>query len=74
MPGDDEDDGGLEDIRADDEYAILQMFLTYGRGKLFIFTLGAVATVLSRAMELVPAYILAVAIDSLFFDEEAFAI
>lgn len=70
----DDDDDGLEDVRADEEYAIIQMFASYGRGKLVIFSLGAVATVLSRAMELVPAYILAVAIDSLFFDEIPFAI
>ena len=70
----DEDSGGLEDIRADDEYAIFQMFIRYGRGRLGVFSLGAFATVVSRAMELVPAYLLAVAIDSLFFDEVAFTI
>ena len=68
----DDSNGGLEDIRADDEYAIIQMFFTYGRDKIGVFTLGAIATVVSRAMELVPAYVLAVAIDSLFFDEIVF--
>ncbi len=62
----------LADIRAEDEYAIWKMARRYGREKWLVFTIGGIATVLSRAMELVPAYILAVAIDSLFFDERAF--
>ena len=67
-------EGGLEDIRADDEFAIARMFREYGRGRIAIFSLGAVATVVSRAMELVPAYLLAIAIDSLFFDERPFGV
>ena len=68
------DAGTLDDIRAEDGYAIAHMFRRYGRDKLFVFSVGGVASVLSRAMELVPAYILAVAIDSLFFDERSFAL
>lgn len=70
----DSEDSGLTDIRADDEYAIIRMFFEYGRGKIGIFSLGALATVVSRGMELVPAYLLAIAIDSLFFDERPYGI
>ncbi|MCU4744697.1 hypothetical protein OB955_19640 [Halobacteria archaeon AArc-m2/3/4] len=58
-------DGSLDDIRAQDVNAIWRMFREYGRDKQFVFGVGAVASVLSRAMELVPAYILAVTIDTL---------
>ena len=66
------DDGTLEDIRADGTNAILRLFREYGRDKRLLFAVGGVASVGSRAMELVPAYVLAVAIDSLFFDERSF--
>ncbi|WP_276253241.1 ABC transporter ATP-binding protein [Halomontanus rarus] len=72
MPPETASDGSLDDIRAEDSNAIWRMFREYGRDKLLVFGVGGVASVLSRSMELVPAYILAVAIDSLFFDERAF--
>lgn len=71
-PASPEDEGTLGDIRADDQNAILHLFLEYARGKLSIFAIGGIASVLSRTMELVPAYLLAVTIDSLFFDERSF--
>ncbi|WP_114578854.1 ABC transporter ATP-binding protein [Saliphagus sp. LR7] len=67
-------DGSLDGIRATETNAIAGMFRTYGRDNLLLFGVGGVASVLSRAMELVPAYVLAVAIDSLFFDERAFSL
>ncbi|WP_207891659.1 ABC transporter ATP-binding protein [Natrarchaeobius halalkaliphilus] len=67
-------DGVFSDIRVEDERAVLRMFRQFGRKRLAYFVLGGLATIFARAMELVPAYILAVAIDSLFFDEQTFAI
>ena len=69
-----EEDGTLDDVRAEDAYAIFGMFRQYGRDKLLVFSVGAVASVVSRSMELVPAYLLAVAIDSLFTEEEPFGL
>jgi len=70
--GDDRDD--MADIRADDENAILQLFLTYGRDELPRLALGGVASILARFLELVPALILGVAIDSLFTGERSFRV
>jgi ATP-binding cassette, subfamily B, bacterial len=66
--------GSLDDIRAEGEHAILRLFREYGRDKRLLFVTGGLASVLSRSMELIPAYILAVAIDSLFFDEREFSL
>ncbi|RQH02671.1 ABC transporter ATP-binding protein [Natrarchaeobius oligotrophus] len=67
-------DGAFSEIRAEGERAVLRMFREFGGKRKLHFALGAIATIFARAMELVPAYVLAVAIDSLFFDEQAFAI
>jgi ATP-binding cassette subfamily B protein len=66
------EESDLDELRATDANAIRRLFLEYGRGEFPRFVLGGVASVLAMAMELVPAYILAVAIDSLFFDTRPF--
>ncbi len=65
-------DRGMEDIRADDENAIWKLFIRYGRNEWPQFTLGAIASILARALELVPAFILGLAIDGLFTQETRF--
>ncbi|MFB6176787.1 MAG: hypothetical protein ABEI99_06525, partial [Halobaculum sp.] len=70
--GDDGDDDEFADIRADDENALWRLFRTYGRGQLLRFVGGGVASVVRMSMELVPSLMLAVAIDSLFFDTSPF--
>jgi ATP-binding cassette subfamily B protein len=64
----------FEDLRAGEERALPRLFGEYGRGERARFTVGAGASLVSMAMELVPAYVLAVAIDSLFFDTRPFAL
>ena len=72
MPLGDTDDDAFEEIRAEEGNAILRMFREYGRERAALFGVGGLASVGSRAMELVPAYLLGVAIDALYFDQRAF--
>ena len=67
---DEEDE--FEELRADDGNAIVRLFMTYGKGQRWRFLLGAVASVGRMSLELVPSFMLAVAIDSLFFDTRPF--
>jgi ATP-binding cassette subfamily B protein len=68
------DDDEFELLRDGEHRALWRLFTEYGRGEFPQFVVGGVASVLAMLMELVPAYILAVAIDSLFFDTTPFAI
>jgi ATP-binding cassette subfamily B protein len=61
-------------LRAEDTQAMRRLFFQYGRGEFPQFVLGAIASILAMSMELVPAYILAVANHSLFFDTTPFAL
>jgi len=75
MPGSDSDDGDeFEDLRADEGNSILRLFLDYGRGQFFRFSVGGVASVFSTLMELVPAFLLGVAIDSFFSTNRPFSL
>jgi len=71
-----EEDGDDEfaEFRENVDHAMWGMLTDYGRDRLPVFALGTVASILSRALELVPAFVLGLAIDALFFDERAFTL
>jgi ABC-type multidrug transport system fused ATPase/permease subunit len=71
--GDDSDDE-FAALRAENANAIWRLFRDYGRDEAPRFVAGGVASVLQMTMELVPAFVLAVAIDALFFDTRPFAL
>jgi len=73
-PPDGDEDGEFEDIRAEDVNAIWELFKDYGRGQRFTFVVGAIASVLAVSMELVPAFLLGTAIDTLFAQSRPFTI
>ena len=64
----------FDDLRKEDVNAIWRLFIEYGRGHLPQFVIGALASVVQMGMELIPAYILSIAIDALFFDSRAFSL
>ncbi|WP_435102971.1 ABC transporter ATP-binding protein [Halarchaeum sp. P4] len=66
------DDDEFAEIRAEDGNAIWRLFREYGGGYRPQFAIGGTASVLSVAMELVPAYVLSVAIDTLFTNSRPF--
>jgi ATP-binding cassette subfamily B protein len=74
MPPSPSDDDEFEDLRAEDVNAIWELFKDYGRGQRSAFVLGAVASVVAVSMELVPAYLLGTAIDTLFTQSRPFTI
>ncbi len=69
----DEDDE-FADIRREDVNALWRLFREYGWAQAAKFAAGAVASVVRMLMELVPSLVLALAIDSLFFDTRPFGI
>jgi ATP-binding cassette subfamily B protein len=73
-PGDEDGADEFADMRDESGNAIVRLFREYGRARAGMFTLGGAASVLSMAMELVPALVLGAAIDALFFDEYAFGL
>ena len=69
------EDDDLDELRdAYDGYAMLAVIRRYGRGELPQFALGAVASVLSRSTELVPAFVIGVALDAIFSDARTFSL
>lgn len=52
--------------------AMWQLFTDYGRGYTLQFAVGGLASTLARLLELVPALVIAVAIDSLFTGQEPY--
>jgi ATP-binding cassette subfamily B protein len=69
-----QDDDVFEEVRVDDERALWHLFRSYGRSELPQFLLGGVASVISRSTELVPAFVLGIVIDSLFFNTRPFTL
>jgi len=66
MPPGGPDDDEFEELRADEGNAMVRLFDEYGRGQRLRFAVGGAASVVSTLMELVPAFLLGVAIDSFF--------
>ncbi|GAA0653702.1 ABC transporter ATP-binding protein [Salarchaeum japonicum] len=71
MPDDSDE---FADVRKTDVNAIWRLFREYGRAQAGTFAAGGAASVLQMLMELVPSFVLAVAIDSLFFDTRDFSL
>lgn len=67
-------DETFDQFRDNVDHAMPTILVRYGRRRIPLFIVGTVAGILTRALELVPAFILAVAIDSLFFDEAQFGL
>jgi len=70
--GGNDDADAFEDLRDSAERPMWRIFSEYGRGYTGEFALGAVASVVARFLELIPALVLGVAIDSLFAGDQAF--
>lgn len=68
------DDGTFESIRIENDAAMWRLFREYGRTDLPAFAVGSLASIVSRGMELVPAFVLGVAIDAIFFDRRRFTL
>ena len=71
-PGGPDDDDEFEDLRKEDVNAMVRLFLDYGRGQRLRFMVGGFASIFSTLMELVPAFLLGVAIDSFFSSGQPF--
>jgi len=69
-----ESDDEFADVRKTDVNAIWRLFGEYGREQAPVFVAGGLASVLQMLMELVPSFVLSVAIDSLFFDTRPFSL
>ena len=72
VPPSSPDDEEFEDLRRTDVNAMVRLFGEYGRGQRARFGLGGIASVFSTLMELVPAFLLGVAIDSFLSSSRPF--
>jgi ATP-binding cassette subfamily B protein len=72
--GGNDDAGAFEDLGEGVDRPMWQIFTDYGRGYVPEFSVGAVASIVARFLELVPALILATAIDSLFVGDQQFTL
>jgi len=72
--GGNDDAGAFEDLGEGVDRPMWQIFTDYGQGYVPEFTVGAVASIVARFLELVPALILATAIDSLFVGDQQFTL
>ncbi|WP_436907095.1 ABC transporter ATP-binding protein [Halosimplex marinum] len=70
--GGNDDADAFEDLRESAERPMWRIFTEYGRGYKGEFALGAVASIVARFFELIPALILGIAIDSLFAGTQPF--
>ncbi|WP_256546420.1 ABC transporter ATP-binding protein [Halobellus inordinatus] len=69
----DEDDP-FERQRERAENPMRRLFAEYGRENAFAFLIGLVSSVVARVLDLLPPILLAVAVDSIFFDERPFSL
>ena len=69
----DEDDP-FEEQRERAENPMRRLFDEYGRENAVAFVVGVVSSVVARALDLLPPVLLAVAVDSIFFDERPFSL
>ncbi len=60
-------------IEVEGDGSILRLFRKYGYEKKKYFLVGGISSVFSRVTELVPALVLGIAVDSLFFDTRPFS-
>jgi ATP-binding cassette subfamily B protein len=72
--GGNDDADAFEHLREGVDRPMWRIFSQYGRGYKGEFAIGAVASVVARFLELVPALVLGVAIDALFVGERPFTL
>jgi ATP-binding cassette subfamily B protein len=70
--GGNDDADAFEDLRESADRPMWEIFTEYGRDYKGEFALGAVASIVARFFELIPALILGIAIDSLFAGTQPF--
>ncbi|MFB6104350.1 MAG: ABC transporter ATP-binding protein [Halobacteriaceae archaeon] len=68
------EDDELADVRADEDRALGGLILEYGRAQLPEFVVGGVASIVSRALNLLPALVFGVAIDAIVTDQGPFTL
>ena len=66
------EDDAFEDQRDRVERPMLRLFREYGRGNWGAFLVGLVSSILARVLDLLPPVLLALAIDSIFYETQAF--
>jgi ATP-binding cassette subfamily B protein len=69
----DEDDP-FEEQRERAENPIRRLFVKYGSGNKLAFVVGLVSSIVARVLDLMPPVLLALAVDSIFYQERAFSI
>ena len=65
-----DDDEVFEDVRDRVDYPMRRLFAEYGRDNAFQFVVGFVSSVAARILDLLPPLLLAVAIDSIFGEQQ----
>ncbi len=70
--GDAKDDDTFEEFETEKDHAMWEILREYGAKRKGWFVLGGVAGMISRLFDLLPPVLLAIAIDSLFFDEDPY--
>ena len=69
-----DDSNAFDHLRDEDGNAIWRLFKEYGREEWMKFGIGGGASVLQMAMELIPSFVLAVAIDAFFIGDRSFGL
>ena len=64
-----EEDDPFEDLREKSDNAMVRLFARYGKQNWKQFTLGVLASIVARVLDLIPPVILGVAIDAVFRDD-----
>jgi ATP-binding cassette subfamily B protein len=70
----DDDDDPFEQQRERVANPMRRLFATYGRENIVAIVVGIVSSIAARILDLLPPVLLAIAVDSIFFDERPFAL
>jgi ATP-binding cassette subfamily B protein len=66
------EDGEFEDLQEGVDRPMVHVFSEYGRDHLGVFVFGALASIVARGFELLPALVLGTAIDAVLFERNPF--
>jgi len=69
-----EEDDPFEEQRERAENPMRRLFDEYGRDNAVAFVIGVASSIVARLLDLLPPVLLAVAVDSIFFDERPFSL
>ncbi len=67
-------DAALDDIRSDKPHAFFRVFARYAPEKWPVLAVGVFTGIVARLFELLPAFLIGVSLDMVFFREQAFAL